>query len=366
METVTEQPFVTFPPLSEKTRRLRSDPHQTELCPLADFVGNVKARNRLGRAVYEALGDPHHRVSQQFAFIGPASTGKTTLVSLFAKCLELPFVVVEPKAVKSTGDILEKIFEACAEFEYEREDGSTGPLEIVVQEGGKIVLPPMVVLIDEVHALGKTVVDGLLKPTEPKDGQMDTGEYKVDCRNVCWCIATTDRGLLFDAFDTRFTKVTLNPYTTEEVATMISDLNPDWDVDVCRMVAKYGGRTPREAFGFVDEVRIEAERNGGDFRKAVEVVAEDNDIDQHGMTRQRVKILAALGQRGPISQTRMVDVARCKEEELAKFVMPPLLVETDDQQPLVRVTSRGYVITRAGMEQLDLRGIPHKPFEEEE
>jgi Holliday junction resolvasome RuvABC ATP-dependent DNA helicase subunit len=360
------QQFINFGKMNDAGRRLYSNPRNMR-CPLSKFIGNEKAINRLSRAAYEAFGNEKHLISQNFALFGPASTGKTTLVKLFAETVQLPLVTIEPKSVKSTQDIFQKISDVCLNyvFSYQGQSNRTS-LELVSQgDGNLIVLPPMIVFIDEVHALSDSIVDGLLKATEPNDGVMDTGKWTVDCRNVCWIIATTDRGLLFDAFDTRFTKIQLECYTSEQVTEMIAIkfMDLDWTIDQSQLVAKFGGRVPREAFAFANEVKIEVDRNGGDFEKAVKAVADDNNIDSFGMTIQRVNILKALGQRGPIAKARMNDVAGCKIEELEKFVMPTLLAETADQKPMVQVTSRGYSITAAGIEELVLRGIDHKALE---
>jgi hypothetical protein len=40
--------------------------------------------------------------------------------------------------------------------------------------------------------------------------------------------------------------------------------------------------------------------------------------------------------------------------------MPPLITATADEPALVAVTSKGYSITRAGLKELERRGIPHQ------
>jgi hypothetical protein len=50
---------------------------------------------------------------------------------------------------------------------------------------------------------------------------------------------------------------------------------------------------------------------------------------------------------------------------LEKYIMPTLMADSADQKAMVQVTSRGYAITKAGLDQLDLRKIDHKPLEEE-
>ena len=347
------QKQMLFDPLDVETRRQIVSPSNSEFS-LNKFVGNREAIRRLSRAVFSALGKEDRDCSEfSFAICGPASTGKTHLAKLFAKALGLPFVVIEPQSVKRVHDIFLEIEKKCAEFEED--------IALFEFNGGRYVLPPMVVFIDEVHNLKNNVVQGLLKATEPNDRTMVTEEgVEVYTGKVCWMIATTDRGDLFDAFDTRFQKVNLRLYSTEEMAQIIKINNPDWSDDVCRIVAKYNAQVPREALAFARDMRVEYEMVGGDsWEEVASIVAADHEIDQWGMTLKRVDILKALGQ-SPVSAAQLPYMVHVKEEELRKFIMPPLMCRTPDREPLVTVSSKGYTITKAGLEELDKRGIPNR------
>ena len=91
-------------------------------------------------------------------------------------------------------------------------------------------------------------------------------------------------------------------------------------------------------------------------------MAGDHGIDELGMTLSRVDVLKALGQRA-ISSTQLQYVVHVKEEELKKFVMPPLLARTPDAEPLVTVSTRGYVITLEGLHELEKRGLSNRGFD---
>jgi Holliday junction resolvasome RuvABC ATP-dependent DNA helicase subunit len=213
--------------------------------------------------------------------------------------------------------------------------------------------------LDEAHALSDNVVLALLKATERKDALLRTEKgLTVDCRNVCWHLATTDRGKLFDAFDTRFEKLTLRLYTREEIARIIKMNYPKWDQSACDLVAKYCNRVPREALSFASAVELAHNFHATGWEDAAKRVADLKGIDEFGMTRQRLDILSALGQH-PMSINGLCVTAGVKEEELRKFIMPWLLESTADQKPLVTVTSRHY-ITKEGLAELDKRSVPHK------
>lgn len=346
------QKELNFLVLDKESRRLHVRPDNPELS-LNKFIGNKEAIRRLSRAVFSAYGKTNRDCSDySFALCGPASTGKTFLARLFAEDLGIPFVVIEPQSVKRVQDIFDEIENACAGFEHD--------ISLVEHDGNKYYPPPMVVFIDEVHNLKNSVVQGLLKATEPNDRTMVTEDgLEVDTSRVCWMIATTDRGDLFDAFDTRFQKINLRLYSKEEMACIIKMNNPDWDDDTCMIVAKYNSQVPREAIAFAKDMRVEREMSEDSWENVAATVARDHEIDEYGMTFKRVEVLKALGQ-NPVSASQLPFVIHVKEEELKKFIMPPLMSRTPDQEPMVTVSSRGYTITLAGLAALDQRGIPHR------
>lgn len=342
-----------FPVMSDEERRWTVDPTNPDF-PLNKFIGNREAKRRLSRAIFSALGrDDRCCADYSFAICGPASTGKTHLAKLFASSLELPFVSVEPQSIRRVQDLFEEIQRVCWEHEED--------IAVIPNGDGGYIIPPVVVFIDEVHNLRKSVVQGLLKATEPNDRTMVTEEgCQVRTHNVCWVIATTDRGDLFDAFDTRFQKVNLRLYTKKEMARIIQMNNPDWDGEVCGLVSKYNSHVPREALAFARDMRVEHEMNeGSSWSQVAKIVAKDHGIDRWGMTISRVEVLKALGQRS-VSASQLQYSVHVKEEELKKFVMPPLLARTPDREPMVTVTTKGYTITPEGLKELEKRGLPNR------
>lgn len=353
---ITMQRELTFEVLDVETRRKIISPDNAKY-ELNKFIGNEQAIRRLNRAVFSALGKVNRDCSDfSFALCGPASTGKTFLSKLFASSLKLPFVSVEPQSIHRVHDIFVEIEKVCAEF--------SNHTTLYPYDTNKYYLPPMVVFIDEVHNLKNSVVQGLLKATEPNDRIMVTEEgVEVKTNNVCWMIATTDRGDLFDAFDTRFQKVNLNLYSRKEMAQIIKMNNPDWPEEVCMLVAKYNSQVPREALAFARDMRVEYEMNGGSWLDVAASVAEDHGIDAQGMTYSRLEVLRMLGQ-SPVSASQLPHYIHVKEDELRKFIMPPLMSKTPDQKiPLVTISNKGYTITKAGIEELNKRSIPNKGIE---
>jgi len=326
--------------------------------PLNDFVGNFKARRRLARCIKTALNREDHSLEEfSFALLGPASVGKTMLARKISECVNLPFVVIEPLAVDTTQDILLKIASVLNEIYGETK------MDINEECPNKIVLCPMIVFIDEVHNLSKNCVQGLLKATEKKDGIMDTGKWVVDCRHVCWIIATTEAGRLFSPFQTRFANIQLNLYTEEEIAQIVNlEEGIDWGIEVSRLVAKYAGRVPREAIAFAKEMIAEGNQNN--WEEVAKLIAIDREIDlEWCMTKQRINVLKSLSS-GPVSKNRMCNVANCQIEELERMVMPTLMNSTEENPALVTTTTRGFCLTANGVSLLDKHNVSHKPVEE--
>jgi Holliday junction resolvasome RuvABC ATP-dependent DNA helicase subunit len=319
--------------------------------PFSKFIGNKQAIRKLQAAAFNALGKENHvQRDLSFAIFGPASSGKTTLGRIYADSVELPLVEISPKSVKTTDDLLDLI-----------KSGLSKTLVPLVDVGNNTYfLPPMVIFIDEVHALSKSVVNGLLKATEFKDAILVTESGSVvDCHNVTWMIATTDEGKLFDAFRTRFSPVMLKYLSKVEMARIIKLQNPDLSDKVCALVSHYNSRIPRKALEFARYMRMVKEMHPEmSWEEVAAQVASDEGIDEHGMHEIHLKILRALGQ-GPIARNRISFVAGRKDEEVEKNILPWLLTETEDQPAFVSVSSRGYVITKDGIAELEKRGIPY-------
>jgi len=317
---------------------------RTGNAPFAKFIGNDKAVRKLQAAAYKALGTRNHMMRDlAFAVFGPSSSGKTTLVRLYADVVELPFIEISPKSVKSLNDLFRII---SSELEQQG-------LPLIGVD--KFELPPCVIFIDEVHALSDNIVQGLLKATEFNDSVLVTESNKiVKTHRVTWAIATTEEGQLFDAFRTRFSPVQLTYLSKSEIAKIVKLANPDLPDNVCELVAHYNRRVPRKALEFARYMSLIRDMSGGSWEEVAQQVASDEGIDEHGMHETYLKILKALAD-GPIAKNRLGFIAGRKDEEVDKYIIPWLMTETIDQPALISVSQRGYVITDAGMKELEKR-----------
>lgn len=327
--------------------------------PLRKLVGNTDSINRLRRMAFMALGRRSHRANDlSFALFGPPGVGKTTLAKGYADLLGLPFVELDPKALRSTQDVFAGFERALAKPGYKHGNGEAVDLTLRPHPDDEksFTIPPCVAMIDECHNLVNAVQQGLLTATEKNTHKMETREgIKVNTEYVCWVLATTDRGLLFDAFDTRFVKINLKPYTQKEMALIVFNQNQDVPMEACQLVAKYAGYITREALAFVTEARINREYRGCSWLEAIEATRVEMGIDEYGMDEKRLTVLKTLGLRGPSSLNGLAQAVGVKEEELTKFILEPLKMYREDRPALISVSHRHF-ITEAGLKELEKRG----------
>ena len=316
--------------------------------PFNRFIGNAKEVYKLQVAAYTALGKPNHKMRElNFAIIGPSSAGKTTLAKIYAESVELPILEVSPKSIVTLEALFREIKDVL------KENG----IELVECGEKYYILPPMIIFVDEVHAVSPSMIQGLLKPVESKDCIMALQDgTTIDTENVTWMIATTESGKLFGPFKNRFSEVSLKYLKKSDIAKIIKLDHPEIPDDICHLISHYKSRIPRKALEFTSYVKMMKEMTGQNWEDAVKQAAENEGIDEYGMPSDHLKILKALAER-PVAKNRIGLITGVNTEEIENFTMPWLLTETEDQPPLVQVTHKGYAITEQGREQLKLRGI---------
>ena len=351
---IVPQQQLIFDLMPEDDLRAYCDPANPEN-PFFDFVGNKGVVNKLCRMLYTALCRENHDMSDtNLALLGPASCGKTTLAKRLAKGAGLPFIEANPKEIGSNHDLFQKICRVLAQPGYTHGDGTPVDLSIrPYNDAYHYIAPPIVILIDEGHQMPKDVQGGLLTATEKSDHKLITGEGVIlDTSNICWILATTERGRLGTALDSRFVKATLKPSNQFEMALIVHRNRPAVPLVVCERIALLCGRVAREAIDFATEVRAERRRSGCEWLDAVETIRKEHGIDEYGMPDAHLEILKTLAANGPISKYALRDVANCEVEELDEYILPIIR-----RSGLIQTTSRGVGITPGGLAQLEKRGL---------
>lgn len=354
----------SFKPIKFWNEKLREEPsHEFKLStidmenstnPMSKFVGNEQVIKKLQVVAYDALGKIDHNCAGiNFSVFGMPSTGKTTLVRLFAKLLSLPYCEISPKGVSKLSELKEQIINAIT-----RHTTRNGICEVVNNNEYKTTFPPCIVFIDEVHALSDYIVNGLLKATEHNDATLVTESGEIfDCKQVCWFIGTTEEGQLFDAFRSRFSPLQLKYLTKKEISKIIKISHSDLDESVCDLIAFYNSRLPRKALEFARYLKLKKnmQQDVGYDVLCCEIAKEEG-IDEHGMSLVHLEVLKALKDT-PVAKNRLANTISKKIEEVENYIMPLLLSNTDDQASMVKVTNKGYEITASGLNELKKRGI---------
>jgi Holliday junction resolvasome RuvABC ATP-dependent DNA helicase subunit len=234
----------------------------------------------------------------------------------------------------------------------------------------------MIVFFDEAHALPtKMMTGGLLNAMEPDDGLMvvkqgRTSTVVVDCKNLCWVGATTEKGKLFDAFANRLgTDIEWRSASSKIVAKIVAqkmmsryldgeimDVVPD---EACALAARYR-RVPREAINFAVKMAQQQSMFPSDtWEEAADQVAQDMGLDEWGFSEKQIAILSAVGQR-PMAEKRLALVAKCRSEQVERYELPMLMDYTNGGPLVVPIPGRGMCITHAGLRELEKRGIAHR------
>lgn len=353
-------PKLPPPPSSDEIRAKLDDP-QTPLNQIVVSERNQGGMHVLRLFAYTAMTRYNRscRGMSYGIYSGPGQ-GKTSVVKKWVETIGIPFIFVQSDALESTWQLFQMIAKEHAEWNQ--------PLQPQTSEQ-HFYIPPCIVFFDEAHALSKDLrTGGLLNAMELKDGWLRTqppGKNQktilVDCSQVCWVAATTDPGLLFaqsQAFYERFTNhIVWHSAGPKEIASIVKKNNTEISDEACALVAHYVPN-PRRAIAFAEQMVMERNMYWGSWAEAARKVAHINGIDEYGMTYQQVNLLKALGHK-PIAANRLSIFAKCRKEELDKIILPPLLDDVEGRGPLIESTSKGFAVTRAGLRELDKRGIDH-------
>ena len=306
------------------------------------YVGNTAAVRRLKIQCTLAIrGDVPVRMPVNMMFCGPAGLGKTELARRVARVMNLPFVNV-PAGVVSGVDGLMTIVDrtlSAAGVDVPVDGLDTG---LPVKR-----YPPLVLFLDEIHELRKRA-DALLNVFEPSERRAVGAEAVGDFAQATILGATTDRGRLPSAFLSRFRMIDMEPYSEDEMATLLDPLFANGEVapDFLLALARIGRLTPRLALERAKEVIDRHAFNASMYPLTrdglLRICGEQWGVDEHGLSQNDCRYLRALldGPRGLNAVTALLPVGR---DEIERIIEPFLL-----QIDAIRITSSGRIITEWG------------------
>jgi Holliday junction resolvasome RuvABC ATP-dependent DNA helicase subunit len=364
-------PSLPTPP-NEEQIRLSLAPNSTT-CPLNKIIvgseneGNIRTLRRFAFTACKRFN--HAARGCNFGIFASSGQGKTFVVKQFAETIGIPFVFVQSASLTDTWQLFHEICEACEKF------GT--PVVPLKSNTSDHTLPPVIVFFDEAHSLPKKMMKGgLLNAMESDDGYMlakppgmKADSVVIDCKDVCWVAATTEKGLLFDAFANRLgTLIEWENASRAQVARIVKqkldkrfeegEVDATLPSDICLLVAKYCP-VPREAISFGEKVVQQRDMYPSDtWIDAAAQIAEDLGINDDGFTEKQVMILSAAGQR-PIAKTNLPSVAQCRIEQIERYELPRLISYANGGPFLVPVSGRGMAVTQATLELLDKWGVEH-------
>ena len=363
--------FPTLPPRpSDQAIRTFLSPNNSR-CPLNNIVcgeenrGNMRAIRRLA---YSALSDPNHRCrGLGFGIYASPGQGKTHLVRQFVKTLGLPSLMTEGTVIDDAEHLFSLISDTLEAY----------GTPLVETQPGHFQLPPVVVFIDEAHKLSKSLRTAALLPAmEAGDGWLtfrSSGrggiDHRIDCREVCWIVASTDPGILYQqsqAFYTRFPlHLEWQNAGEAEIAEILRrdnlakhESDPDRYPLLCEKTCQTIAAVqtiPREALAFADQVILESRMSGCEPVDAVSTIAKDVGVDEDGLPVAIFDILKILAD-GSISDKRIIHRIGCRREQFDGQYAPKLLADFQGRGPLATM-GRGWSIAPAGRDLLIRRGV---------
>jgi Holliday junction DNA helicase RuvB len=303
---------------------------------LADYVGQVKAREQLEIFIHAARG--RAEALDHVLLFGPPGLGKTTLSHIIANELGV-------NLRSTSGPVLEKPKDLAALLtNLEKND---------------------VLFIDEIHRLSPVVEEILYPALEDYQIDIMIGEgpaarsIKLDLQPFTLVGATTRAGMLTNPLRDRFGIVArLEFYTPEELTRIVTRsaglLNVATTAEGALEIARRSRGTPRIANRLLRRVRDYAQVKA-DGR--IDVAIADRalamlDVDPQGFDVMDRKLLEAVIHRFDGGPVGLDNVAAAIGEEAGTIedVIEPYLI----QQGYLQRTPRGRIATQAAYRHLGL------------
>jgi Holliday junction resolvasome RuvABC ATP-dependent DNA helicase subunit len=317
------------------------------------FIGNSESVHAIKRLLVYALANASAgeaaTLAETILLVGPPSTGKSDLARRITACLDLPFVWLDGRGLRSRERLFDMIDTALL---------SANPPLSTMRNGARAgvpidVYPSFIACVDEIHLVSTGVQEIFLTLLEADDRSLlldIKGDRRVvDVARAGFIFATARPSELERAFRSRCTEIPLRRYTVEEVALMVTARFSMLPSQYISTIALCSRRTPRVAFAIASDFKKEIFlADGLTMKPCLDRVLTGRGIlfQENGCTLDDVRYLRALRKaRRPLGQRAL--------RSMLNDIDPMKIVE--DIEPYL--FSLGYVVMSPGGREITSEGI---------
>jgi Holliday junction DNA helicase RuvB len=295
-----------------------------------EYVGQNRAKAILSPALQATR---FGKKLDHICFFGPAGTGKTTISTLIANYLGTKCVTIDSRNLEKVKDFV-KIVEKL-------NDGD-------------------VLFLDEIHGLNKDLEETLYSAIDnyKMNAFNKDGDYQIiDVPHFILVGATTKLGEVSKPLKTRFGMlIELEPYSTEDLATIITNKGIQNDLIVTRQaaieIARRSRQTARVAEKLLSRVQDHALIRGVDYVNPdmVRQVMRNLDIERDGLTKRDKQFMSIIKNNfgnNPTSLASLAAVMNDSVDNLYETIEPFLI-----QKGFINRTPRGRILTQLGLDEV--------------
>ncbi len=311
------------------------------------FIGNEPAVKRVSNDLLRALIEKPPHLPKNYLFTGLPSTGKTEFARRIAKALRLPFVQLDGRGVGTR----ERLFD-LVKGELNQQDLS---ISQVGQQSGLplIEYPPLIIFIDEVHLVPKSVQESLLTMLEAMDRTVILSDQVAKMNKATFLFATTRASQVDAAFRSRCAEVQLREYTKSEVAEILRRrISEEWPEDIHLEIAKLGRCVPRVAIELARELETEitvSEHPERSLEEHLEEVQKAREIDVLGLTLTDRQYLTVLEKEGkPVGEKAIINILGAVDKDRIINEIEPFLRRLG----FIKLGGQGREITPEGIDYI--------------
>lgn len=307
------------------------------------FVGNEAAIKRITNDLLRALMENPPHLPKNYLITGQPSTGKTELARRISRALELPFIRLDGRGLNTR----ERLFDL---INGELQQQNLRPTQVATQAGLPVIqYPPLIVFIDEVHLVQRSVQESLLTMLEAADRTVTLSKQVARVDKATFIFATTRASDLDAAFRSRCSEVQLREYTVSQVAKIVaSRLQRAWPDAIYEKIAVLGRGVPRIAIELAQELITEitvSEHSTNDISPHLEEVRKARELDEQGLTRLDLTYLSVLSREGkPLGEQPILNMIGSVDRDRIVNEIEPYLIHLG----FIRLGARGREITPKG------------------